>query len=82
MDWVISSGLKGLGPFQLVESLDKGYVYIRANRLMRGLWIEISQTVIWRFALSNVLGDWPSRMWLKQYNFFYFLFLFPISFTI
>jgi hypothetical protein len=29
--------LKGLGPFQLVDSLDKGYVYIRANRLMGGL---------------------------------------------
>jgi hypothetical protein len=37
MGWVISSGLNGLGPFQLVESLDKGYVYIRPNRVMVGL---------------------------------------------
>jgi hypothetical protein len=54
MGWIISSGLNGLGPFQLVKSLHKGYVYIRPNRLMIGLSNEINHFVIWRFALSNV----------------------------
>jgi hypothetical protein len=44
--WVISSGLNGLGPFQLIKSLDFGYVYIRPNSLMVGN-IELVNSKLW-----------------------------------